>query len=309
MPPLKELAKRPERLTSGHRLCAGCGAPIAIRLILAAADKPVIAANATGCLEVSTTIFPYTAWNIPWIHSAFENAAATITGVETMYRAKRKKGEVDEDIYFVAFGGDGGTYDIGIQSLSGAWERGHRFVYVCYNNEAYMNTGIQRSSATPLGAWTTTSPVGKVLPGKTQWRKNLTEIAVAHDIPYVAQSVPSSWRDLTLKAEKAFHTEGPAFLNVLASCNRGWRHLPADTLKVNQLAVDCCIWPLYEVENGQYRLTYRPREKKPVEEWLKVQGRFQHLFSPANRHLIDEFQAYVDREWEKLLAKCGEAKK
>lgn len=307
MPTLKELAKRPERITPGHRLCAGCGAPIAVRLILAAADKPVVVANATGCLEVSTTIFPYTAWNVPWIHSAFENVAATIAGAESMYQAKRKRGEIDEEIYFVAFGGDGGTYDIGLQALSGALERGHRFLYVCYNNEAYMNTGIQRSSATPLGAWTTTSPVGRVVPGKTQWRKNLTEIVVAHGIPYVAQSVPSNWRDLVIKAEKAFHADGPSFINVLASCNRGWRHDPSETLKIMQLAVDCCIWPLYEVENGVYRLTYKPKEKKPVEEWLKAQGRFRHLLAPENRHLLEAFQKYVDVEWERLLKKCGEA--
>lgn len=304
MPSLKELAKRKEMLTPGHRLCAGCGAPIAVRLILMAADKPVVAANATGCLEVSTSIFPYTAWDIPWIHNAFENAAATISGVESMYRAKKRKGEITEDIYFVAFGGDGGTYDIGLQSLSGALERGHRFLYVCYNNEAYMNTGIQRSSATPLGAWTTTSPEGEAQPGKLQWRKNLTEIVVAHGIPYVAQSAPWNWRDLTSKAEKAFHTDGPSFINVLASCNRGWRHLPSDTLKIMQLASDCCIWPMYEVENGKYRLTYKPKEKKPVEEWLKAQGRFKHLFTPENRHLIDEIQAHVDREWELLLKRC-----
>ncbi len=304
MPSLKELAKRKEMLTPGHRLCAGCGAPIAVRLILMAADKPVIAASATGCLEVSTSIFPYTAWDIPWIHSAFENVAATIAGVESMYQAKKRKGEITEDIYFVAFGGDGGTYDIGLQALSGALERGHRFLYVCYNNEAYMNTGIQRSSATPLGAWTTTSPEGKAQPGKLQWRKNLTEIVVAHGIPYVAQSAPWNWRDLVNKAEKAFHTDGPSFLNVLASCNRGWRHATGDTLKIMQLAADCCIWPLYEVENGKYRLTYKPKEKKPVEEWLRVQGRFKHLFAPENRHLIEAIQAYVDREWESLLKKC-----
>jgi len=307
MPTLKELAKRPERITPGHRLCAGCGAPIAVRLILAAADKPVVAANATGCLEVSTTIFPYTAWNIPWIHSAFENVAATIAGVESMYQARRRRGEIDEEIYFVAFGGDGGTYDIGLQALSGALERGHRFLYVCYNNEAYMNTGIQRSSATPLGAWTTTSPVGKAIPGKTQWRKNLTEIVAAHGIPYVAQSVASNWRDLVVKAEKAFHADGPSFINVLASCNRGWRHDPSETLKIMQLAVDCCIWPLYEVEDGVYRLTYKPKEKKPVEEWVKTQGRFRHLLTPENRHLLEAFQKHVDVEWEQLLKRCGEA--
>jgi len=307
MPNLKELAKRPEGITAGHRLCAGCGAPIAVRLIMAAADKPVIASACTGCLEVATSIFPYTAWDIPWIHCAFENSAATISGVESMYRARKKAGEITDDIYFVAFGGDGGTYDIGLQSLSGALERGHRFVYVCYNNEAYMNTGIQRSSATPLGAWTTTSPTGEVVPGKSQWRKNLTEIVAAHDIPYVAQTIPSNWRDITTKAEKAFHTEGPAFLNVLASCNRGWRHAPADTLEISQLAVDTCVWPLYEVINGEHKLSYKPKEKKPIEEWLRSQGRFRHFFAPANKHIIDKFQEYVDMEWERLLKKCGEA--
>jgi pyruvate ferredoxin oxidoreductase beta subunit len=185
---LKELSKKEELLTGGHRLCAGCGAPIIIRQVLMAAEVPVVAANATGCLEVSTTIYPYTAWRIPWIHTAFENAAATISGVESMYRALKKKGKIDRKIKFIAFGGDGGTYDIGFQSLSGAMERGHDIVYICYDNGAYMNTGIQRSSATPLGANTTTSPAGRVIPGKVQPRKNLTKIMAAHGIPYVAHA-------------------------------------------------------------------------------------------------------------------------
>jgi len=303
----KELAKKPDRLSPGHRLCAGCAAPIIVRQILAAIDDPVVVANATGCLEVATTIYPYTAWRVPWIHNAFENAAATIAGVETACRSLVRQGKIpDRNVKFIAFGGDGGTYDIGLQALSGALERGHQFLYVCYNNEAYMNTGIQRSGATPLGAHTTTSPAGSVIPGKTQMRKDLTAIVAAHNIPYVAQAAPSQWKDLMEKTRKAVNCGGPAFLNVLSSCNRGWRHETYETLEITQLAVDTCYWPLFEVENGVWRLTYKPKEKLPVEEWLKRQGRFRHLFRPENRHLIDELQAEVDRRWERLLFLCGE---
>ena len=304
----KELAKQPERLAPGHRLCAGCGASIVVRQILAAIDQPVVIANATGCLEVATSIYPYTAWRVPWIHNAFENAAATISGVEAAYRSLVRQGKIPEQgVRFLAFGGDGGTYDIGIQALSGAAERGHQFLYVCYDNGAYMNTGIQRSSATPFGAQTTTSPAGDVIPGKQQFRKDLTAIMAAHGIPYVAQAAPSRWRDLMTKTRKAVDCGGPAFMNVLASCNRGWRHGTDETVEITQLAVDTCYWPLYEVEDGQWRLTYRPKEKLPIEEWLKRQGRFRHLFKPENRHMIDEFQADVDRRWERLLQLCGEA--
>ncbi|HIQ01467.1 MAG TPA: pyruvate ferredoxin oxidoreductase [Anaerolineales bacterium] len=304
----KELAKRPDRLSPGHRLCAGCGASIIVRQMLAAIDEPVVLSNATGCLEVATTIYPYTAWRVPWIHNAFENAASTISGVEAAYRSMVRQGKIPEqDVKFIAFGGDGGTYDIGLQALSGAVERGHQFLYVCYDNGAYMNTGIQRSSATPLGAHTTTSPAGKVIPGKQQFRKDLTAIMAAHGIPYVAQAAPSQWRDLMKKTRKAVNCGGPAFMNVLSSCNRGWRHGTDETVEITQLAVDTCYWPLYEVEEGVWRLTYKPREKLPVEEWLKRQGRFRHLFRPENRHLIDRLQEEVDRRWERLLRLCGEA--
>ncbi|MGM0375142.1 MAG: thiamine pyrophosphate-dependent enzyme, partial [Chloroflexota bacterium] len=180
------------------------------------------------------------------------------------------------------------------------------FLYVCYDNGAYMNTGIQRSSATPFGAHTTTSPAGKVIPGKKQFRKDLTKIMAAHDIPYVAQAAPSKWRDLMQKTRKAVHCGGPAFMNVLSSCNRGWRHETDETIEVTQLAVDSCYWPLYEVENGEWNLTYKPRKKVPVEKWLERQGRFSHLFKDENRHMIDELQAEVDRRWEELLERCGE---
>jgi pyruvate ferredoxin oxidoreductase beta subunit len=304
----KELAKQPERLAPGHRLCAGCGASIIVRQMMAAIDDPVVLANATGCLEVATTIYPYTAWRVPWIHNAFENAASTISGVEAAYKSLVQQGKIeDQDVKFIAFGGDGGTYDIGLQALSGAAERGHQFLYVCYDNGAYMNTGIQRSSATPFGAHTTTSPAGSKIPGKQQHRKDLTRIMAAHDIPYVAQASPSQWRDLMKKTRKAVNCGGPAFMNVISSCNRGWRHPTDATIEITQLAVDTCYWPLYEVEDGEWKLSYKPKEKLPVEEWMKRQGRFRHIFRPGNRHMIDEMQEEVDRRWEQLLELCGES--
>lgn len=298
---LKELSKKEILLTSGHRMCSGCGAPIIVKMTLLASEYPIIASNATGCLEVSTCISDYTAWKIPWIHNAFENAAATISGVETMYRSLKKQGKIDREIKFIAFGGDGGTYDIGLQSLSGAMERGHDMLYICYDNGAYMNTGIQRSSATPYGANTTTCPAGKVIPGKTEQRKDITKIMAAHNIPYVAQASPSHWLDLMKKVRKALDTKGPKFMNVISACNRGWRSRTDDAIMLSRLAVETCYWPLYEVENGVTRVTFKPREKKPLIEFLKPQGRFKHLFSPENEWLIKKFQEEVDREWEALI--------
>jgi pyruvate ferredoxin oxidoreductase beta subunit len=304
----KELARQEDRLAPGHRLCAGCGASIVVRQMLAAIDDPVVIGNATGCLEVATTIYPYTAWRVPWIHNAFENAASTVSGIEAAYRSLVRQGKIPEqNVRFIAYGGDGGTYDIGIQALSGAMERGHQMLYVCYDNGAYMNTGIQRSSATPYGADTTTSPAGKVIPGKMQFNKDLTAIMAAHNIHYVAQAAPSQWRDLMQKTRKAVNCGGPAFMNVLSSCNRGWRHPTDQTIPITQLAVDTCWWPLFEVENGEWRLTYKPKEKKPIVEWLRLQGRFRHLLTSENEQMIEEMQAEVDRRWEHLLKLCGEA--
>ncbi|MEW6523586.1 MAG: thiamine pyrophosphate-dependent enzyme [Bacillota bacterium] len=285
-------------------MCAGCGAPIVVRQILRATDHPVVVSNATGCLEVSTSVFPYSAWKTPWIHSAFENAAATISGVEAAYQSLKRQGKLDKEIRFVAFGGDGGTYDIGLQSLSGAMERGHHMVYVCYDNGAYMNTGIQRSSATPLGADTSTTPTGRAVPGKTVHRKDLTAIMAAHNIPYVAQVSPSHWNDLHNKAAKAFEAQGPAFINALAPCWRGWRSEAAESIELCRLAVDTCYWPLFEVEKGNWRITYKPREKKPLVEFLKPQGRFRHLFRPENKEVLERLQAEVDHSWEALLKRC-----
>ena len=309
MPNLKQLSHREVRLTGGHRLCPGCGEPIAVREILMSTEHPVLAANATGCLEVSTTIFPYSAWNIPWLHIAFENAGAAISGVEAMYQSLKKQGKIDADTEykFVAFGGDGGTYDIGLQSLSGAVERGHDFLYVCTDNEAYMNTGVQRSSATPMGAHTTTSPAGTVIPGKVQHRKDLTEIMVAHDIPYAAQTIPGRWNDITRKAEKAFEIEGPAFMNVLTPCPLGWGHEGGLTPEISQLAADTCLWPLYEVEYGEYKINYKPKEKKPIEAFLEPQARFRHLFrSDEGAEVRKKMQDWVDHKWDQLLKKAGD---
>lgn len=262
--------------------------------------SPVVAGAATGCLEVATTIYPYTAWNIPFIHNAFENVAATISGVETAYRALKKKGKIKKDIKFVAFGGDGGTYDIGIQSLSGALERGHNFVYVCYDNEGYMNTGIQRSSATPTGASTTTAPAGKASYGKPQIRKDLTAIVAAHNIPYAAQTCISHWNDLVMKSQKAFTTEGPAFLNILSPCHRGWRYPGQNTIQVAKLAVETGFWPMIEVEHGKWRFTYKPKKKKPIIEFLKTQDRFKHLFKEGNKPVLEQIQKDIDSKWERL---------
>jgi pyruvate ferredoxin oxidoreductase beta subunit len=297
---LKELSKKEVLFSSGHRMCAGCGAPIVVKMVLLASDYPVIASNATGCLEVSSCISDYTAWKIPWIHNAFENAAATISGVETMYRALKKQGKIDKEIKFIAFGGDGGTYDIGLQSLSGAMERGHDMLYICYDNGAYMNTGIQRSSATPLGANTTTCPAGDVIPGKTQERKNITRIMAAHNIPYAAQASPSHWLDLMKKVRKALEIKGPKFMNIISPCNRGWRSRTDDAILLSRLAVETCHWPLYEIEYGVTKITFKPKEKKPVVDFLKTQGRFKHLFSPENEWLLKKFQENVDKEWERL---------
>ena len=226
--------------------------------------------------------------------------------MEAAYKVLKKKGKLDDTYKFIAFGGDGGTYDIGFQSLSGAMERGTDMVYVCYDNEAYMNTGIQRSSSTPRFADTTTTAVGRESTGKPQEKKDLTKIMAAHHIPYVAQTTfMGNLKDLHEKAEKAIYTPGPAFLNVLSPCPRGWRYPEDQILEICKAAVDTCVWPLFEVIEGRWVLNYEPKRKLPIEDFLKLQGRFKHLFRPENEHLIAEAQEDVDRRWEELLALCG----
>jgi pyruvate ferredoxin oxidoreductase beta subunit len=308
----KEFAKIPEKFMAGHRACAGCGPAIALRLVMKAARGPVIATNATGCMEVVSTIYPNTAWDVPWIHTAFETAAANAAGIESALKILRKKGKIkDEHVDVVAFAGDGGTFDIGFQALSGAVERGHDFLYVLYDNEAYMNTGIQRSGGTPHGAWTTTSPAGEVIPGKTQYKKPIADIMVAHEMPYVATASIAYWNDMVKKARKGMEINGPAFLHAFAPCPRGWRSETAETVQIARLAVETCVFPLWEAKCGEYTLStkskaiaLKPGLKKPVEEYLKTQRRFRHLFKPRNKHILEEIQNNVDRRWKKLLKAC-----
>ena len=309
---MKKLAEvftdRETGLTQGHRMCPGCAAPMTVKIVLMVAKalgyEPVIG-FATGCMEVSSTIFPFTSWSVPYIHNAFENVAATISGVETAYRALKKAGKIpsDKKYVFIAFGGDGGTYDIGLQALSGALERGHKMLYVLYDNEGYMNTGNQRSGSTPPGADTTTAPVGKAVAGKLQLKKNIVEIVAAHENVYAATVTPGEPMDFINKVEKALQFDGPAFIASLSPCVRYWRVDDNKAVDMTKLAVQTKYWPLYEVERGVYRVTRKPTSFKPVAEFVKAQGRFRLLLQrPDAEQIISELQNYVDRRWERLLA-------
>ncbi|MFN3534308.1 MAG: pyruvate synthase subunit PorB [Desulfatiglandales bacterium] len=299
--PYNQLSKE-EFFLSGHRACQGCAEALAVRLVQKAAGRDTIVACATGCMEIVSSPFPFTSWNLPWIHVAFENTAAVASGVEAGLKALMRKGKLPQrDIKVIAMAGDGGTSDIGFQALSGALERGHNFTYVCYDNEAYMNTGIQRSSATPFGASTTTSPAGKKVPGQITWKKNMPEIAVAHQIPYVATACPSYPIDLIQKVQKAISKPGPAYIHVLSVCPTGWR-IPSNlAIKVGRLAVRTGIFPLYEVEDGIYRITQKTSKLLPVKEYLTIQGRFRHL----TEELISQIQERVNQEYELLLKKVA----
>lgn len=294
----KELTKN---YAPGHSACAGCGFPAIVRTVLGEVKNNVVVANATGCLEVTSTLYPYTAWKVPYIHNAFENAAATISGVERAYKAFKKQGKMKEKVKFVAFGGDGGTYDIGLQSLSGALERGHNFLYVCYDNGGYMNTGNQRSSATPYGAATENTPYGKESYGKMEIRKNLMEIVKAHGVAYAAQANVAYLQDLKKKAKKALAVDGPSFLLVFSPCTNNWKFPTSQYVNVAKLATESNFWPLYEIENGKYKINFAQDNPKPVEQFLKTQGRFKHLFSEKNKPHLDEIQKMVDEEWMRLV--------
>lgn len=286
-----------EPLVSGHRACQGCGEVLALRMVAKAIGSPMIVVSATGCMEIISSPYPQTAWAVPWIHVAFENAGAVASGVEAGLKTLMAKGRIPEQkIAVVAFAGDGGTADIGLQSLSGAMERGHDFVYVCLDNEAYMNTGIQRSSSTPFGAMTTTSPAGKITAGQTTWKKNLPAIMAAHNIPYVATGSPAYQLDLMNKAKKAALIKGPAYLHVYSPCPTGWRHGADLAIEVSRLVVETNIFPLFEVMEGKY-VVRKNTKPKPVEEYLKGQRRFSHL----TPDLIKIIQTRVDSEYEKLL--------
>ncbi|MFC1916369.1 pyruvate synthase subunit PorB [Chloroflexota bacterium] len=287
-----------EPFAPGHRACSGCGEALAVRLASKAIGNNAIIFNATGCMEVVSSPFPYTSWRTPWIHTLFENTAAVASGAEAGLKAMVKKGiRPEKNIKIVAMAGDGGTSDIGLQALSGALERGHDFLYICFDNEAYMNTGIQRSSATPYGASTTTSPAGKESLGQVTWKKDLPAIAVAHKIPYVATACPSYHRDLMKKVTKALEMPGPAYIHILSVCPTGWRCPTELTIKVGRLAVRTGVFPLYEVENGQYKLSLSLSQLTPVKEYLQMQGRFRHL----SDDVINMIQERVQREYDKLV--------
>jgi len=307
---LKEMSVKPELLAGGHRSCAGCAAPAILRQALHVAGQDTVVGFATGCMEVSTTIYPYTAWRVPYIHCAFENCAATVSGVEAAYRVLQRKGRIpaDKKINFIAVGGDGGSYDIGFQSLSGAMERGHRMLYVCYDNNAYMNTGTQRSSATPRGAATNTSPNGSVISGKQQPRKDLTACMVAHNIPYVAQASVSHHIDFMRKVARALEIDGPSFINILQPCHRGWGCKPEDSIELARVAVETRWWPLYEVDHGRWKVNHKPKTLVPVADWFKLQARFKHLAAEDNDGLLAWHQEQVDKAWTTLLEKEEKSK-
>jgi pyruvate ferredoxin oxidoreductase beta subunit len=295
------LAPEKEGLAPGHRACIGCGEVLAMRLACKAMGQNIIIANATGCMEIVSSQLPTTSWNVPWIHTLFENTAAVASGIESALKIMTKKGKrPDRGTKVVAMGGDGATSDIGIQALSGALERGHDFLYICFDNEAYMNTGIQRSSATPFGASTTTSPAGKKSIGQTSWKKNMPAIAAAHDIPYVATACPSYPFDMMAKVKKGLEVNGPAYISVFSVCPTGWRSAPDLSVRIGRLAVQTGVFPLYEVENGKYKLNFDPAPLKPIKEYMKLQGRFRHLSEGD----IQKIQDRVIAEYEKLKAKA-----
>jgi pyruvate ferredoxin oxidoreductase beta subunit len=308
----KDIAQKPDLFLSGHRACAGCGPAATLRLIMKATRGPTIVTEATGCMEVVSSIYPYTSWATPWLHTAFENAAANASGIEAAIKVLKAKGKIkQEHIDIIAFAGDGGTYDIGLQALSGAVERGHDFLFVLYDNEGYMNTGIQRSGATPTGAATTTTPAGSKNPGKLERKKPITEIMLAHEMQYVATATPYYWKDLLTKVRKGLEVEGPAFLHVFAPCPRGWRSEPAKSIEYTKLAVESCVFPVWEAVNGKRTLStpskliaLAPQKKKPITAYMEGQGRFRHLFTPQNKHVLDEIQRYTDERWSSLLKKC-----
>jgi len=286
-----------ERFSPGHRACIGCGEALAVRMACKVLGDNVIIVNATGCMEIVSSQMPFTSWTVPWIHTLFENTAAVASGIEAGLKVLTRKGVRDmSGTKVVAMAGDGGTSDIGLQALSGALERGHNLLYICFDNEAYMNTGIQRSSATPYGATTTTSPAGKTSIGQSKWKKNLPAIAVAHDIPYVATACPSHYRDLMNKVKKGMDVKGPAYLQILSPCPTGWRCSTDNAVDMGRQAVQCGMFPLYEVENGNYKISYNPESLKPVAEYLKAQGRFRHLSDIE----INRIQEKVNQDWAKL---------
>jgi pyruvate ferredoxin oxidoreductase beta subunit len=284
----------------GHRACTGCGEALAVRIAMKAMGSNIIIANATGCMEVVSSQLPTTAWDVPWIHTLFENTAAVASGIESALKVMERKGKMPiKSTKVVAMAGDGGTSDIGLQALSGALERGHDLLYLEFDNEAYMNTGIQRSSSTPFGASTTTSPSGMKSIGQKTWKKNMPAIVAAHDIPYVATASPSYPFDMMEKVKKGLKVNGPAFISVLSVCPTGWRSSPELSVRLGRLAVQTGVFPLYEVENGKYKITVEPAPIRPIKDYFELQGRFRHLSEGD----VKEIQEKVIFEFQKLKAR------
>jgi len=332
---------------SAMTTCAGCPIGLVARTVLGLVDGPAVVTGATGCMEVTSTIYPNTSWKVPYIHSVFGNAGATISGIETAWRAlsakqsrkeadlTRKDAEKDSILVgskagdnqkppkdsrdlesltpftqgvvpkFIAFAGDGGSYDIGLQALSGALERGHDFLFVTYDNEGYMNTGHQRSGATPVGASTQTTPAGKESIGKNMRRKDLMQIVTAHRPAYAATANVGFLADFERKVKKALNTKGPTFILVFSPCVPLWKYPESQTINIAKLGTETNFWPLYEYENGEYKLSYEPKKKIPIEEFYKTQGRFKHLFKREDKEQIfQDIQNITDKEWEKVKKMC-----
>jgi pyruvate ferredoxin oxidoreductase beta subunit len=300
------LLPKEENFSQGHRACQGCAEALAVRIVCKALGRNAVVAMSTGCMEIVSTPLPTTAWKIPWIHVAFENSAAVASGVEVGLKALMRKGKLPHrKISIAGMAGDGGTADIGLQALSGAMERGHDMIFVCYDNEAYMNTGIQRSSSTPFGASTTTSPAGRVKAGQETWKKNMPEIMAAHDIPYVATACSSYPLDLFNKVKRAMAVKGPAYVHVLSVCPTGWRIPSGDAIKYGRLAVETGAFALYEVVDGKHYLTFDFPQLKPVTDYFKGHGRFRHL----TPDMVAKIQTRIVAEYDKLKAKCVNIKK
>ena len=293
--------QRTNSLNSGHRACQGCGEALGARYAIDAAmnatNRQLIAANATGCLEVFSTPYPETSWQIPWIHSLFGNAAAVATGLAAAVKVKRRKGELKDDVRVVAQGGDGGTTDIGFGCLSGMFERNDDVLYICYDNEAYMNTGVQRSSATPGGARTApTMPLGPEPGNAFGQGKFVPAIAMAHEIPYVATATVADLRDLESKVRKAMSIRGARYIHILVPCPLGWGSASHDTIRLARLARETGLFPVFEAEFGEQTSALAIRHRTPVEEYLRPQKRFAHLFGqPPAAETIARIQAQADK--------------
>ena len=301
---LKSFSTTADRFEGANLLCPGCAHSIIVREVLNATNDDLVLSAATGCLEVSTAVYPYTSWDASWIHIGFENASTAVAGSEAMYKALKRKGRLpqpDRKPKFVAFGGDGASYDIGFQWISGTFERGHDIMYVTLDNEVYANTGGQSSGATPIGASTTTTPAGRVSYGQKRQKKDMMSIMAAHGGPYVAQVSPNKWKDMVKKIQHGFSVDGPVFINAASQCCTEWKFDPKDTMAIADLSTDSLVWPLYEIIDGkELNITYRPKNVVPVEEYLAAQGRFKHLFKDQYKHMIKEWQERVDENWAYL---------